>query len=625
MIPQKLLTYARKLRSNHSYELALGILQDSLEYPSLDNNPIIFAEFLLEISYNFFGLGKYAEANSSLKTGWDLVNVVPVIPKSLQVDILKALGRSELVKNSEESVKWFRKTLELLENLKKLGNPEDQIEKFTSLNKKDDLSLIKAEEFDELRILSERDPIELHIARVQSDLGLAYRILGDYESAIGNLHGACKIFEKVSLIESYLESLVDLSISHILCGNFQDSNENIDIILEILEQNPKYNNIVPELLLHILKGYIFWQLQLKQAEYAFQQASIALKTTNSYLLEGFFYLLRGIYNFSVDNGSVAHKETESSPHQLFSSALVRWRSLKFYPPLIDTLWISFSWLLTKWNLTKNKDEISKIEEILSELETLWPIIKENLESEEKRLLVIIQYARIQLEMIKKGLKSHFFGHYLRSLQKTLKIARRQQILDIRLVVYAQVFYFLLQLNSYKDEKERTRLIALLDDLGRDIQESKSKILIQFYYIFQAKMLIFLDFKKVNQSINLLKNAKDLINDPQFIQYSEDIESLENKWQSYFKSMKNNPDNIQKLLVEFRKESKQDMIQMLLKFTNLYIFQFLILPSRILTMADWKKKFDPADVITLFHSPSEYTTNISSFSADLDENFVAEEV
>ncbi|MHA1989741.1 MAG: hypothetical protein ACXACX_04045 [Candidatus Hodarchaeales archaeon] len=625
MIPQKLLAYARKLRSNNSYDLALGILQDSLEYPSLDNNPIIFAEFLLEISYNFFGLAKYGEANTSLKTAWDLVNVSQIIPKSLQVDILRALGRSELVKNPEESVKWFRKTLEMLENLKKQGTGEDKIEKFMTVNERNTSEKkFNAEEFDELRVLAERDPIELHLARVQADLGLAYRILGDFESAIGNLHVASKVFEKVAVHDSYLESLIDLSITQILMSSFQEAYENIDIILEISEQNPVYSNNVPELLLHILKGFIFWQLQLKQADYAFQQASTTLKTTNSYLLEGLYYLLHGIYDFTAIN-DFNSKLKQPLYYEYLTSALVRWRSLKLYPPLIDTLWITFNSLIQEIAHTNNQSQLGKAEDTLKELEELWPLIRNNLENEEKRLLVIIQYSRIQLEIIKKGVaKTHFFGHYLRQFQKTLKIARRQQILDIRLVVYARVFYFLLQLDQYKDEKEKIRLLALLDDFGRDIKETKVQVLNQFFLIFKSKLIVYLDFKKVTQSINLLNEAKELISDPQFTHYVDDIGELEKQWQNYFDLMKKNPEEVQKLLIKFRKDTKEDMLGMFSKFFNQYIFQFLIIPSRILTMADWKKKFDPTEIISLFQSPSEFSSNVSQFSFSIPEE-ISEEI
>ncbi|MHA1984838.1 MAG: hypothetical protein ACW967_10810 [Candidatus Hodarchaeales archaeon] len=195
---------------------------------------------------------------------------------------------------------------------------------------------------------------------------------------------------------------------------------------------------------------------------------------------------------------------------------------------------------------------------------------------------------------------------------------------MHVAIYARVFYFLLQLDQYKDEKEKNRLLALLDDFGRDIQETKIPVLNQFFLIFKSKLIIYLDFMKVTQSISLLNEAKELISDPQFTHYVDDIGELEKQWQGYFDIMKKNPKEVQKLLTKFRKDTKEDMLKMFSKFFNQFIFQFLIIPSRILTMADWKRKFDPTEIISLFQSPSEFSSNVSQFSFSIPEE-ISEEI
>jgi hypothetical protein len=130
--------------------------------------------------------------------------------------------------------------------------------------------------------------------------------------------------------------------------------------------------------------------------------------------------------------------------------------------------------------------------------------------------------------------------------------------------------------------------------------------------------------KVTQSISLLNEAKELISDPQFTHYVDDIGELEKQWQGYFDIMKKNPKEVQKLLTKFRKDTKEDMLKMFSKFFNQFIFQFLIIPSRILTMADWKRKFDPTEIISLFQSPSEFSSNVSQFSFSIPEE-ISEEI
>ena len=498
------------------------------------------------------------------------------MPPPLQIENLRTLARVQFYLNPEESVHLLRQALTILENIDPVQETNFSIQ-----------------------------DRELSAAYVQVDLGVAYRIIGDTDSAIGYLHMGMKAFEKYAQYEFELTTLTELSLAQLLHGSLQASHTSLTILEELINQSPNYKAIIPETLPALLQATIYWQLlSFSKATFSVNKAETCLSSANSLLLEGLYFLFKGLYLIDIDNMPDNNTPTmNSSPTEYFYSSMARWQLLEFYPPIIDSYWAVITYFFLNFKFLN----IKVASDVLSDLESLWTKLKGKAEkSEIKRLLVIIQYSRIIIEIAQKTSVDFDKAHFLRAFKHLLKIARGNQILDIKLVCYAQVFFYIFETNAYKEKQEKTAIIALLEDFNRDVLATRSKILHMFFTIFKASVLLAIDLSNVKHSMDALHSIKEFLQEENFSQYLIYVEETEKKWLEWVQEIKKsssdlaNPDT---LVLKFQASIITDIYHLLALFNSRIVFQY-VFSFRILTMIDWKQKIYSDTVVTPFYVPKQ---------------------
>ncbi|HKZ41735.1 MAG TPA: hypothetical protein VJ044_12275, partial [Candidatus Hodarchaeales archaeon] len=334
---------------------------------------------------------------------------------------------------------------------------------------------IPEEEMDAARVEAERDTLEVHIARTQADLGLAYRVLGDYDSAVGNLQSACKTFELANLHEPLAAALVELSIAFLLSGWVKEAKDSLSRLESFLKNYPGLSSSSTELFIHTIKAFVYWQLDLgKIALENFRLAEHSLAKAQSSVLEALYLTLRGLFTLA-EEGSLADELRHSGrTDELLTAAITRWKMLEIDAPIVDINWALMTWVADSHlkGATESLPDPAIALRSLHSLEEYWGKSKVNSIVESKRSLVLIQYGRLLIELVEKKDKPEDLLHFLRMFNRLLKITRRQQILDVRIAIYGQIFSLIIKIGAYKDKQERDSLWALLDDFSRDLDEIK---------------------------------------------------------------------------------------------------------------------------------------------------------